>query len=437
MPLSSDLPHTRLDPITLLPNRQQFAQDYHPAPGAQLVMLTLADSKQFNQLVRAIGHEYSEEFTRAGSLRLREAVPPEITIYHVSVLSFVFIYPDGTTPDRLRKIVEVFNKALICGGIPVATDIALGIADCTDANPAFLLRAGLAAAQDSRETGTDWARYNRKTDSMHQRGFLLLSHLTGAMEAGDQLCLNYQPKYDMATGRATSAEALLRWKHPVFGNISPMEFVPLAEATAHIHPLTDWVLRHGVAQAGAWAAKGINLSVAINVSPRNLTRRGFAIRVAHILNCCGVSPSAIELEFTEGVLVSQDHIVLDELQALRDTGIRIALDDFGTGFANFSYITHLPADIIKIDKSFIKRIGSDERSALLVRSLIELAHRLDYKVVAEGIETEKVYNMLAGWGCDEGQGFYMSPPLDAARFAAQMLAPVPVSEPMPVAQEAS
>jgi EAL domain-containing protein (putative c-di-GMP-specific phosphodiesterase class I)/GGDEF domain-containing protein len=416
----SKLPSGWLDPITYLPNRRQFNTDYKPVPGVQLVMMTLSNAKHFTQLVRAIGHEYSEDFMRAGAARLREALPSGCIIYHVSILSFAFLLPDGAPPELLRKIIDQFSQPLVCGRIPIMTDIALGIADCTDASPAFVLRASLAAAQDSRDSGRDWARYNPKTDTAHQRGFLLLSQLTNAMQADDQLTLHFQPKYAMASGHPTSAEALLRWKHPIFGAISPAEFVPLAEATAHIHPLTDWVLRHAIAQAGAWAAKGMELNIAINISPRNLTRRGFAKRIAEILKLHGVSPSSIELEFTEGVLVSNDHIVLHELQALRDTGIRIALDDFGTGFANFSYITHLPADIIKIDKSFIQKISSDERSALVVRTLIELAHRLDYSVVAEGIETEKVYSLLASWNCDEGQGFYMSPPLDAARFAEKI-----------------
>ena len=413
----------QIDPITGLPNRQQFIADYRPEPGPQLVMLTLSDPKHFNQLLRAIGHEYSDDFMRIGAARLRAGLGGNITIYHVSVLSFVFTLQSGATPEQLYKIIEHFKPPLVCGGIPISTDIALGYADCTDFNPANVLRAALAAAQDCRNNGTAWARYNRKTDTAHQRGFVLLSQLPAAMQANNQLSLHFQPKYEIATRKPTSAEALLRWKHPVFGNISPAEFIPLAEATAHIHPLTDWVLRHAIAQAGAWAAKGMQLNIAINVSPRNLSRRGFSRQVTQILKSCGVKPSSIELEFTEGVLITNDQIALEELRALRETGIRIALDDFGTGFANFSYITHWPADIIKIDKSFIQKIGSDVRSATVVRSLIELAHNLDYSVVAEGIETEKAFTLLSGWDCDEGQGFFMSPPLDASRFLEEIKFP--------------
>jgi EAL domain-containing protein (putative c-di-GMP-specific phosphodiesterase class I)/GGDEF domain-containing protein len=414
----------RLDPITRLPNRQQFVLDYTLAPRTQLVMMVLSGAGHFNQLLRAIGHEHAEEFGRAGAARLREALPAATVIYHINTLGFAFILADGAGPAQLQKIIDQFHRPLICGRIPVTTDVTLGIADCNDTSPATVLRAAQAAAHDSRDKGCDWSRYNRKTDSAHQRGFLLLSQLNAAMAADDQLSLHFQPKYAMASGRPTSAEALLRWQHPVFGAVSPAEFIPLAEATAHIHPLTDWVLRNAITQAGIWAKQELDLNIAINISPRNLTRRGFAKQIAAILDQHRVDPASIELEFTEGLLIANDYVLLEELQALRDTGIRIALDDFGTGFANLSYITHLPADIIKIDKSFIQKISADERSGVVVRTLIDLAHRLDYTVVAEGIETEKTYELLASWNCDEGQGFLMSPPLDAIGFAAKISAPV-------------
>jgi len=410
-------PARRTDQVTLMPNRHEFVADYLADPSADLVMMTLTDAAHFNQILRAIGHDYSEDFMREGAARLRQAVPPEINIYHVSVLSFAFAIPGGVKPALLRKILANFDTPLICGGVPIASDIALGYTACAEANARNALRAALVAAQDSRNSGSDWARYNQQTDTAHQRGFTLLAQLPAAMEATDQLSLHFQPKFSMVTGAMTSAEALLRWRHPIFGNISPGEFIPLVEATAHIHQLTDWVLRHAIAQASAWAAIGLKLKIAINVSPRNLTRRGFAQRVAHILESYNVSPGMIELEFTEGVLMNSDPTVLDELAALRASSLRIALDDFGTGFANFSYLTHLPADIVKLDKSIIQDIETDERSAIVVKSVIELAHRLGYLVVAEGIEFEKTYEMLAAWGCDEAQGFYMSRPLDAARFA--------------------
>lgn len=410
----------QLDPITQLPNRKHFVSDYRSVPGAQIVMLTLTGPQEFNGLLRAVGHDYSEDFIRSGAARLREAISGDQNIYHVSILGFVFICTSAVSISKLQSIINHFKKPLTCGGIPVQAQIALGLVDCTDESAAFLLRAALAAAQDSRANGVSWSHYNSQNDTSHQRSFILLSNLPAALESPDQFNLHFQPKFAMNNGVPTSAEALIRWQHPVFGAVSPSEFIPLVEATAHIHQLTDWVLWRAIAQAGAWAAKGMGLNVAINVSPRNLSRRGFAARLAHILNVCGVDPKTIELEFTEGVLAGTDPVILEELGALRVSGIKIALDDFGTGFANFSYMTHLPADILKIDRSLIQRIGSDERSALLVRTLIELAHGLNYSVVAEGIETERVYAMLQNWSCDEGQGYFMCPPLDNMQFSERI-----------------
>jgi EAL domain-containing protein (putative c-di-GMP-specific phosphodiesterase class I)/GGDEF domain-containing protein len=413
------LPFARLDPITYLPNRHQFTEDYGASQprGRVLVMITLADAAHFNEVLRALGHEYSEDFIRAGAARLRAIVPAEVTIYHVSILSLTFMCFEH--PELLvSRILERFTQPLVCGGIPIGTRVGIGLCDCESRGATDVLRSALVAAQDGRNNETGWARYDTGSDNAQQRGFLLLSDLAAALRANDQLNLRFQPKFDMASGRPTGAEALVRWTHPTLGAISPGEFIPLAEATAHIHTLTNWVLERAVAQAAAWAAGGLALTMAVNVSPHNLARRGFARYVAEVLRRHQVEPAAVELEFTEGALASNNLVVLGELRALRAQGIHVALDDFGTGFSNLSYITRLPADIIKIDQSFIRQIRDDERSALLVRTLIELAHRLDYRVVAEGIEDAETYEMLSGWGCDEGQGYFMSKPVEAGVLAA-------------------
>jgi EAL domain-containing protein (putative c-di-GMP-specific phosphodiesterase class I) len=416
MNASPNLPFERLDPITYLPNRNQFIADYemHPA-GADLVMITIADAQHFNAILRALGHEYADDFLRVGAARIRLALPADCEIYHVSILSFAF-FPQGDAEAAITSILRDFATPLLCGGIPVVTRIGVGLSTSDHLSASDLLRTALAAAQDSRYSNAGWARYDEKTDTLHRRGFLLLSLLTAALESGNQLSLHFQPKFKLATGRPNGAEALLRWNHPTLGNISPAEFIPLAETTALIDPLTNWVIDHAIAEAAKWERAGLSLTMAVNVSPHNLGRRGFAAEIAEKLRKSSLNPKTFEFEFTEGALVSNDSIVLAQLQELRTLGARIALDDFGTGFSNFNYIAHLPADIIKIDQSFIRRISSDERSAAVVRSLIQLAHRLDYQVVAEGIETAATYRQLAGWRCDEGQGYFMSRPLNADRF---------------------
>jgi EAL domain-containing protein (putative c-di-GMP-specific phosphodiesterase class I)/GGDEF domain-containing protein len=417
MPLDSKLPYERLDAVTYLPNRPQFVADVEEGrlEDGHCVMITLTDAAHFNGILRALGHDYADDFVRAGAATIRAAVPPALTLYHVSVLSFCLIV-QGDPEPLMTAVISSFSAPLLTGGIPISTRAGVGVTGCRQSSAADMLRTSLAAAQESRKTAAGWSRYDSRADTAHRRGFFMLSQLSAAMEASDQLSLHFQPKYNLGTGQPTSAEALIRWQHPALGGISPAEFIPLAEATDYIHPLTSWVLDRAMEEAARWRQAGLKLKMAINVSPLNLSRRGFAAHAAEVIRAHDVDPENFEFEFTEGALAANNPVVLAELAELRSAGCKIALDDFGTGFSNLSYITHLPADIIKIDQSFIRRIGADERSALVVRAIIQLAHRLSYSVVAEGIETADIYRLLADWGCDEGQGFYMSRPLDAATF---------------------
>jgi EAL domain-containing protein (putative c-di-GMP-specific phosphodiesterase class I)/GGDEF domain-containing protein len=417
MSLDNKLPFARLDPVTYLPNRRQFMADIEERrhEGSQCVMITLTEAMHFNGILRALGHEYAEDFVRAGAARIRAAVPATLTVYHVSVLSFCFIIQDD--PNALiADVIGGFSTPLMIGGIPVSTKTGIGITACLDASGADILRTSLTAAQESRKGETGWSRYDSQSDTAHRRGFFMLSQLSAALEAKDQLSLFFQPKYDLATGEPSSAEALIRWHHPTLGNISPAEFIPLAEATDYIHPLTSWVLERAMEEAARWREAGLKLRMAVNVSPHNLSRRGFAAHVAAVIRAHGVRPESFEFEFTEGALAANNPVVLAELAELRAIGCKIALDDFGTGFSNFSYITHMPADILKIDQSFIRRIETDERSALVVRAIIHMAHQLSFRVVAEGIETAETYNLLRAWRCDEGQGYYMNRPMAADSF---------------------
>ncbi len=423
MELRAALPYARLDPITYLPNRQQFIGDFEDGvePGAELVMMAIDSAKHFGELLRAVGHECADDFIRAGAARIRAIVPTDMPIYHVSLLGFAVI-ANGNTEALIAAAAEGFAQELICGGIPVVTQLGIGIVACDGPDPATLLRSALAAAQDSRQSNTGWSRYDAKSDTANRRGFLLLTQLNAALAKGEQLRLHYQPKYDVRTGKITGAEALLRWMHPTLGPISPAEFIPLAEKTALIGALSAWVVENAVAQLAVWNTQGYRLNMAINVSPQSFARNSFSAYFHDILARHEVRPETIELEFNEGAAVVADQVLMRELRALRKSGIRVTLDDFGTGFSNLSYITDLPSDTIKIDKQLTQRVGVDERSSILVRSLIELAHAMDCRVVCQGIETAKTNRILAEWGCDEGQGFFVSRALDAEAFGTFMQA---------------
>jgi len=416
-------PTVQLDPITSLPNRQKFVRDYlgFVAENGSLIMVTLADAKHFNDILRALGHEWSDEFICEGVARIRAAIPTSTTLYHVSVLSFAFLH-HGPIAKIATALQEKFTAPIFCQDIPVLPRLGIGAIRCAGLNVSEALRAGLVAAQESRANPQGWAVYDPSKDSANRRGFVILSQLSSALASGDQLNLVYQPKLDFASGRLSGAEALLRWNHPSLGAISPAEFIPLSETTDHVHRLTSWVLSAALTQSAAWRAGGLKLPISINVSPLNLSQRGFAAQFIDLLTQTGVAPQDVELEFTEGVLATNNATVVSELAELRAHNIDIALDDFGTGFSNLGYLSRLPANILKIDRSLVLPIATDRRSAVVVQSLIALAHQLDYRVVAEGIETPAIYAALKNWNCDEAQGYFISrplPPADFADFAAR------------------
>lgn len=417
----SALPFALLDPITYLPNRQHFIENYatNGPDGQVLLMVTLADADHYNQILRAFGHEYAENFIRAGAARIRALVPADTLLHHTSLLSFAAILK-GDEEVVAEEIIEDLNTPLDCGGIPVATRVGVGIAFCKGLYGADLLRTALVAAQDSRNSGAGYAYYDAQPDNAHRRGFLLVSQLSEAMRASDQLSLVYQPKYSLPGRRAIGAEALIRWTHPQLGTISPGEFIPLVEATALINPLTDWVLEQALTQLAEWHASGFLYNIAINVSPQNLIQTRFAHKLSDAIAKHDIDPRFIELEFAEGALVGRTKAVYAQLQAVREIGVHVALNDFGTGFFNLSHITTIPADIIKIDRAFLHNVASNERNGLVLRTLIQMAHRLGYRVVADGIETADTFKLLCEWGCDEGQGFFLSAPLTKSGFAAWM-----------------
>lgn len=415
----------RVDHVTGLPTRARFMADFagQVAAGARtLALLTLAEPLHYNKLVRVLGHPYAEDFVRAGADRLVSLMPAGAPVCHVGPLSFAFLLPEafeGDAPALVQEVVGAFRAPVVCRDIPVDTRIGVGVVSVAQhADAAELLRAALTAALDSRAGFAGWAAYDRAADEAQRRAFRLLTDLPGAFAASDQLALAFQPRVSMQDGRCSGAEALLRWNHPEFGAVPPSEFVALAESTALITPLTRWVIANALKAAARWQREKRHLRLSINVSPRNLEEPQFVDLLLFEMSRYDLDPEDIELEFTEGALATNPRSMLDQLRLLRRKGFHIAIDDFGSGYSNMKHLGALPARVLKIDRAFVQSLEADRRKQLLVRSIIELAHALDYGVVAEGIETRAVYGMLCGWDCDEGQGYFMSPPLPFAEFGA-------------------
>jgi EAL domain-containing protein (putative c-di-GMP-specific phosphodiesterase class I) len=253
------------------------------------------------------------------------------------------------------------------------------------------------------------AEINQRTRARAQLG----AELRRALER-DEFDLAYQPKYDLASGRACGAEALLRWNHPRRGVVSPAEFVPVLEESGLIGAAGEWVLARACRDLKAWAAAGARpLPVAVNLSARQFRASGLEARIGAVLSAAGVSPQLIELEITESQLMHDPDQAIRTMQALRAQGMRIAIDDFGTGYSSLAYLTRFPVAALKIDRSFVADISSDPNDATIVRTIIEMAHSLGFTVVAEGVETDDQATFLRLLRCERAQGYLFARPMPA------------------------
>ena len=318
-----------------------------------------------------------------------------------------------------KKVAECTAKSSMrfaaTGAIGVAPIVLGSVA------PADVLRFAHGAAQDARTLETTVCFFSPTNDTAHRRRFELLQDFEAALTAQDQLRLVYQPRVDLARRQCLGAEVLLRWMHPVLGDVSPAEFIPLIEQTAHAKPLTQWVIDRALEQFAGWITEGFSGNLSINLSANNLEEPDFAARVQLLLFKHRIHADRIELEITESAIMRNVAHARDQLTALRAAGIRLAIDDFGTGYSSLAYLQQLPVDVVKIDQSFMRDLGSaisggDERT--LVRTMIRLSHELGYRVVAEGVETEAAVACLTAMHCDEAQGFLFARPMDATQFIA-------------------
>ncbi len=412
----------RVDPTTGAANQYQLFEDLddlarsQPQDIAGALLIELMGTARASDLSRALGTSQAETLMgQALSIVTRHAGNGG-RLYHVGPLSCVLLM-DAIAREWGDWVVERIEDALkspvLCNNVPVALDPSFGLYDFApgEVTPSDVLRRLIIAAAQAREEGTGQARYHAVQEERGARRFQLLNDFAAALEAPDQLSLVYQPRYELRSGRRVGVEALLRWAHPTLGNVSPAEFIPLVEKTALARPLMDRVARAALGQLRAWKAGGIDLSVSINASALNLDEHDFADRLLAMAAATDVDPHSIELEFTESALARDAGCVVEQMQRLRAEGVRIAIDDFGTGYSSLHYLQQLPISVLKIDQAFVRNLATSTKDQKLVRAMIGIAHDLGYHVVAEGIETAEAYAMLLGWGCDEGQGYFMSRPV--------------------------
>lgn len=278
----------------------------------------------------------------------------------------------------------------------------------------FLSRRAEVAMYLAKEEKTGYAVYASEKDRYSPERLTLLAELRQGVEE-NQLYLLYQPKLELHSRTVGGVEALVRWQHPRLGMVPPDQFIGLAERTGLIKPLTIWVLNEALRQCREWQLSGLNLSVAVNISSRNL-EQDLPNHIAAMLQSNNLTPNCLELEITEGTLMKDPVHAREILTRLSKMGIKISVDDFGTGYSSLSYLSKLPVDEIKIDQSFVRNMATDENAAVIVRSTINLGHQLGLSVVAEGVENQEVLESLAALGCNSAQGYHISRPVSGANL---------------------
>ena len=411
------------DQLTGLANRTMLvgATDRLLQRRDDAVTVLLLDVDDFRDVNDARGHAAGDRVLLAVGARLQGCVRPGDVVARLGGDEFAVLLANGaTTAGKVaeRMLVALSDPVQIDGrplGIRVSIGLASTLTTPDRTSGALLRNADLAMYMAKAQGKNRLVRYADGMAQAAQSKVELVEDLGGVVASG-QLAVHYQPTIALADGGTTGYEALLRWHHPTRGLVPPTEFIPLAEDGGQIVEIGRWVLNQATEQAAAWTRQaGRPIDVAVNLSPRQLADDDVVAAVGEALRTSGLPARQLTLEVTEGVLMSDVDLVVDQLRALRTLGVRIAIDDFGTGYSSLSYLRRLPADIVKIDRSFVQELGSGGPSTTLVASIIELARSLHLDVVAEGVETPEQHAVLEQLSCSHAQGYLFGRPRPAAQ----------------------
>jgi diguanylate cyclase (GGDEF)-like protein/PAS domain S-box-containing protein len=427
--LQEELTHQAFhDSLTGLANRALFKDRVQQAllrarrRRRPLAVLFL-DLDRFKAINDSFGHASGDALLVAVSQRLSACVRAEDTVARLGGDEFAVLVEnlagDGELDVVAERIRETFRDPIVIDGreLVVAASIGIALSYTGEESADDLLRNADLAMYRAKAGGGGVRRYHPDMHTGIIERLELESDLRHAL-ARQELYLAYQPIVDLATGRVSGAEALLRWQHPVRGVVSPAEFIPLAESTGLIVPIGEWVLRQACRDARRWSdlPGGDRLSVSVNLSGRQLQTTELPSIVPQALLDAGLAPERLMLEMTESVMIDRDDKTLTVLHELRRLGVRLGVDDFGTGYSSLSYLHRFPIDVIKIDRSFVERLTGEGDEASLAGSIVRIAHGLRVTTVAEGIEDGAQLRALRTMGCDHGQGYHFARPMSGADF---------------------
>ncbi|MES3021590.1 MAG: EAL domain-containing protein [Pseudomonadota bacterium] len=417
------------DKATQLPNRtslEQVLEDGLAArDGAQpRLALLMIHLTRFREINFTLSHGEGDQLLRAVGSRIRESLDGDGFVARVGSSQFAvaLMNADGERAGATAQtILAALHKPFLVAGISYGMGAHAGIAlaPIHGGDAATILRKTDVALFQAKQAGQAWLLYDPNHDPYNPQRLALIGEFRKSLLAGE-LRLYCQPKADIRTGKIIGAEALVRWEHPTFGLIPPNQFIPLIEPTELIHVLSEFMLEASIKQSLAWRRAGFAIPIAVNLSPRDLIDPSLVQHLRDTLAALGAAPDCLGLEITESSLLTDPQLSIAQLNRLSGMGFRLYVDDFGTGYSSLSYLMSLPVNVIKIDHSFTMRMIDDKKAATIVRSTIELAHNLGLKVVAEGAASKKIWDALHLLGCDEAQGYFISPALPADDFLPWM-----------------
>lgn len=425
----------RHDSLTELPNRRWFLESVGTAlknPALRSGGLLLVDLNGFKDVNDTLGHHRGDLVLQAVGPRLRASFRGEDLVARLGGDEFAVFMPGadaGAAQAAVARLQDALHTPVDVDGISIELDASIGLAWYPEhgGDVDTLLQRADVAMYRAKASHHPLMIYRAEDDYHSPERLVLAADLRRAL-AADQLVLHYQPQVELGQGRPVAAEGLVRWHHPQRGLLRPGEFIEVAERTGLIKELTYRVLDLGLRDLRGWNEDGRRLSLSLNVSVRSLLDRRFPDEVQRLLDLHGIDGRALTLELTESSLMVDPAVAKRTMHDLSELGVSVAIDDFGTGYSSLAYLTDLPIGELKIDKSFVRAMGSDARNAIVVRSTIELAHNLGLRTVAEGIEDEFTFERLRALGCELAQGFHLSKPLPASGLVSWWDKHAPASE---------
>lgn len=417
---------TYYDPVTHFSNRFHFTQQLDKALAEMNTPVTLIsiDIDRFNLINNTLGHLQGDVFLEAFANRIRKLLNYDYPCARISGDEFCVLVNTAMSQSQLQSWVESLQAEL---SIPfeiadtilhIETSVGIAIPPKDGQTSADLLNAAVQARMNAKALGgNQFQFYDRNKQPDHSRRLTLETALHQALQQ-NQFVLHYQPQLNLQTNTIIGVEALVRWRHPELGMISPAEFVPIIEEMDLIHAFGDWILRCAINQAKNWHDQGLSIRVGINLSARQFLRNDLVSNINQAIRDAQLPPELLDLEITEGIAMQNPNAALQTLEALKSTGVTIAIDDFGTGYSSLEYLQKFPLDYIKIDRAFIKDMTVNAGDQAIVRAIIAIAKSMNRQIIAEGIENAEEAALLMKMGCQEIQGYYISKPINATETQA-------------------